>query len=480
MNKRLILKALGLILLCEAAAMVPSLFLALAYHENDWPAFLISVIVTALAGGMMSAAGSGSGNVGYREGFAIATLGWVLLAAFGSVPYILTGTLSNPLDAYFETMSGFTTTGASVITDIEDLSHGMLFWRSLTHWLGGMGVIVLTVALIPSLKIAGLQMFKAEVPGPTKSKVLPRIAQTSREMYKIYLIITVAEVILLKMAGMDLFDSFIHTFGTVATGGFSSKNASIAAYDSVLIELIIVTFMIICGINFALHYYILRGNFKPAWRDPEARLYMVIIFLATGLITFDLVNSAGYASGKALRESLFQATSIMTTTGYATADFDQWPSMSKVMILILMLVGACAGSTGGGVKVSRHLIMFKGISRQITKLLHPQAVMPVRVGREVVSQDVLDSVQTFFFIYVLLLGASVLFVASLGVDLVSSITAVAATLGNIGPGLGAVGPAANYSSLPAAAKGVLVFCMLIGRLELYTVMVMLSTKFWRN
>lgn len=479
MNKKLILKALGLVLLCEAAAMVPSLLLALFYNEPDWPAFLISIIITFFIGGLMAVRGSGRGNVGYREGFAVAAFGWILLAGFGSIPYVLSGVLPDPVDALFETMSGFTTTGASVIADVEILSRGMLFWRSLTHWLGGMGIIVLTVALIPSLKIAGLQMFKAEVPGPTKSKVLPRIAQTSRELYKIYLGITVAEIILLKLAGMSWFDSFIHTFGTVATGGFSNKNASIAAYDSVLIELIIVMFMIICGMNFALHYYSLRGNLRPVWKDPETRLYIAIILFSTGLIAIDLINT-GYAAGKAARESIFQVSSIITTTGFATADFDQWPSMSKALLLILMLVGGCAGSTGGAIKVSRLLIMYKGISRQFTKLLHPQAVIPVRVGKDIVSQDVLDSVQTFFFIYILILGASVLFVTSLGVDLISAISAVAATLGNVGPGLGAVGPMTNYFLMPDAAKVVLTLCMLIGRLEIYTVMVILSGKFWRS
>ncbi|MCL6612301.1 MAG: TrkH family potassium uptake protein [Peptococcaceae bacterium] len=480
MNKKLILKALGLVLLCEAAAMVPSLFLDLSCGGSDWPAFLVSTLITALAGGLMALRGDGGGNVGYREGFAVAAFGWTLLAGFGSLPYILSGVLPNPVDAYFETMSGFTTTGASVITNVEALSRAMLFWRSLTHWLGGMGIIVLTVALIPSLKIAGLQMFKAEVPGPTKSKVLPRIAQTSRELYKIYLVITAAEIILLKLAGMNWFDSFIHTFGTVATGGFSSKNASVAAYDSFLIEIIIIAFMIICGMNFALHYYSLRGNFRPVWKDPEARLYIAIILVSAGLVTLNLVISAGLSAGRAAREALFQVTSIMTTTGFASADFDQWPWMSKAVLLILMLVGGCAGSTGGAIKVSRILILFKGISRQITKLLHPQAVIPVRVGNSILPQEVLDNVQTFFFIYILILGASVIFVTALGVDLVSAVSAVAATLGNVGPGFGLVGPMTNYFSLPAAAKVLLSLCMLVGRLEIYTVMVILSARFWRN
>ncbi|MFZ5643133.1 MAG: TrkH family potassium uptake protein [Bacillota bacterium] len=480
MNRKLILRALGLVLLCEAAAMVPSLLLSFYYRENDWMAFLLSILVTAAAGGLMAVSGSGKGNVGYREGFAVAAFGWTLLAGFGSIPYLLSGTLSSPVNAYFETMSGFTTTGASIMTDVEILSHGILFWRSLTHWLGGMGIIVLTVALIPSLRIAGLQMFKAEVPGPTKSKVLPRIAQTSRELYKIYIVLTVVMIILLKLAGMNWFDSFIHTFGTVATGGFSSHNASIAAYDSVLIEGIIIFFMIICGINFALHYFSLRGNFRPTLKDPEVKLYLGIILGAVCLITVNLVMSADYGAGRAVRESLFQVVSITTTTGYATADFDQWPSMSKALLLILMFVGGCAGSTAGSIKIARILILIKGISRQIMKLLHPQAVIPLRVGKNIVTQEVLDNVQTFFFLYMMIFAGSVVFVTLMGVDLVSSLSAVAATLSNVGPGLGAVGPMTNYNSMPDAAKVLLSFCMLIGRLEIYTILVILSTKFWRS
>lgn len=481
MNRRLILRALGLVLLCEAGAMVPSLLLGFYYHEDDWPAFLISIIVTAFAGGVMAVRGNGGGSsVGYREGFAVAAFGWLSLAVFGSIPYILSGTLPNPVDAGFETMSGFTTTGASVITDVEILSHGILFWRSVTHWLGGMGIIVLTVALIPSLKIAGLQMFKAEVPGPTKSKVLPRVAQASRELYKIYVFITLAEIILLKLAGMNWFDSFIHTFGSVSTGGFSSRNASIMAYNSPLIEGIIIFFMVICGMNFALHYYSLRGDFRPVLKDPEARLYIGIILVSTGLIAYNLVNSMEYQAGRAVRESLFQVASVITSTGYATADFNLWPPMSKVVLLILMLVGGCAGSTGGGIKVSRILIMFKGISRQFLKLLHPQAVAPVRVGKDIISEEVLDNVQTFFYMYFLILGAAALFLTAMGIDLVSAVSAVFATLGNIGPGLGLVGPMTNYSAMPQAAKVVLSICMLIGRLEIYTVLMLFSRKFWRG
>lgn len=479
MNKHLILRTLGLVLLCEAAAMVPSLFIALYFNGRDIGAFVISILITTAVGAVLALRTVESVNVGYREGFAIASFSWLLTTIFGAIPFVVSGVLPNPVDAFFEAMSGFTTTGASVIVDVEVLPHGILFWRSFTHWLGGMGIIVLTLALIPSLKIAGMQMFKAEVPGPTKSKVLPRIAQTSRELYKIYLIITVAEIILLKIAGMNWFDSLIHTFGTVATGGFSDKNTSIGAYNSPVIEMIIIFFMIISGINFALHFYSLRGNLKPIWKDPETRLYLGIIVTSIILISINLVMSSGYESGKALRDASFTVSSIVTTTGYATADFNQWPAFAQAMILLLMFVGGCAGSTGGSIKVARILIMYKGISKQFLKLIHPQAVVPVRVGKEVISQDVLENVQTFFFIYLLIIAGATAYMAALGLDLVSAVSSVAATLGNVGPGLGMVGPMSNYAAIPDSGKIILSLCMLVGRLEIYSVLLLVSTKFWR-
>lgn len=479
MNRHLILRTLGLVLLCEAASMVPSLFISLYLQGQDSFAFIVSILITTAVGGTLALRKVESGNVGYREGFVIATFSWLLTTIFGGIPFVVSGVLPNPVDAFFETMSGFTTTGASVITDVEVVPLGILFWRSFTHWLGGMGIIVLTLALIPSLKIAGMQMFKAEVPGPTKSKVLPRIAQTSRELYKIYLIITVAEIILLKIAGMNWFDSFIHTFGSVATGGFSSKNASVGAYNSLAIELIIIFFMVICGINFALHFYTLRGNLKPMWKDPETRLYVGIIVISIVLISINLVMSSGYESGKALRDATFTVTTIITTTGFATADFNKWPAFSQAVILLVMFVGGCAGSTGGAIKVARLLIMYKGISKQFLKLIHPQAVIPVRVGKEVISQDVFENVQTFFFIYLLIIAGATAYMAGLGMDMVSAVSSVAATLGNVGPGLGMVGPMSNYAAIPDSGKIILSICMLVGRLEIYSVLLLISTKFWR-
>jgi len=479
LNRNLVLKSLGLVLSLEAAAMILSLLISLYYNEGDTRAFVYSIIVTGSAGLALSLIPVHSKTVGYREGFAIATLSWLLTAGFGSLPFMFSGALCGFADAFFETMSGFTTTGASVFINVEAQTHGILFWRSLTHWMGGMGTIVLILALIPSLKIAGMQLYKAEVPGPTKSKVLPRIAQTARELYKLYLIITVAEISLLLLAGMPLFDSFIHTFGSVATGGFSSKSLSVGAYNSLAIELIIVFFIVICGMNFALHYRALRGDLKSYWRDPEAKLYLGVITVSVLLISINLIQSMGYSLGEALRASFFTVPSIITTTGFATADFDRWPDFSRLLLVILMFFGGCAGSTGGAIKNVRMLILFKSVSRQIVRLLHPQAVVPVRLGREVVPEEVVSSVQTFFFLYMLIFTVATAYISFLGFDLISALSAVASTLGNVGPGLGLVGPMSNYAALPGSGKVVLSLCMLLGRLEIYTVLVVLSTKFWR-
>jgi len=479
LNKFFILRTMGLLLIFEAVAMVPSLFLAAYYGEADLKAFIISIIIIVAVGYPLARLRFNEHTIGYKEGFAVATLGWLFMAVFGALPYIISGSTSSVVDAFFETMSGFTTTGASIFPDVESLTHGILFWRSLTHWLGGMGIIVLTLALIPSLKIAGLKLFKAEVPGPTKGKVLPSIAQTSRQLYKLYLGITVIEILLLKVAGMSWFDSFIHTFGTVATGGFSSQNGSIGAYNSLTVELIIVFFMVISGINFALHYRVIRGNLKAPLRDPETRLYLSIIAVGVLLISFNLIYEAGFLGGQAFRKALFQVVSITTTTGYATADFDAWPNFSRAVLVVLMFVGGCAGSTGGGMKVIRHLILFKGIKRQLVRLIHPQAVMPLRVGRDVVQEYTVQVVQTFFIIYMFIFAFSTVFISAMGYDLITAFSSVAVTLGNIGPGLGLVGPASTYVFLPPIAKVWLSLLMLIGRLEIYTVLVMLSARFWK-
>lgn len=479
MNIKIVLRALGLILLSESAFMVPSLGLALVNQGSDLIAFAISIVVTALIGILFARQRPDTKRVGTKEGFIVATLGWLLLAIFGSLPFILSGVTPHPVDAFFETMSGFTTTGATIIPDVESVPMGILFWRSLTHWLGGMGIIVLTLALIPSLDIAGFQMFKAEVPGPTKSKVLPRVAKTSRELYKVYLGITVILLVLLKLAGLSWFDSFIHTFGTVGTGGFSNKNSSVGFYNDPTVELIIIIFMVLCGINFSLYFDVLRKKPSSLLRDNETRAYLGIILVTTLLITFNLINLAGYQATEALRHGLFQVASIITTTGYASIDFDQWPNFSRYLLLLLMFVGACAGSTGGGVKVIRYVIMFKAAKNQIFKLIHPQAVVPLRLGQRVIHQDVVQTIHNFFIVYLAIFATVTGLLIYWGIDFISAASAVVSCLSNVGPGLALVGPATTYAPLPVAAKAVLSLCMLVGRLEIYTVLVALNARSWK-
>lgn len=475
MNIKLISRALGVVLCCEAVAMLPSLGLAWAGQGSDTPAFMASIAITSVAGLALLITKPRTMQVGYKEGFIVATLAWLILSIFGALPFYLSGATPHLVDALFESISGFTTTGASVIVDVETLPQGILFWRSFTHWLGGMGIIVLTLALMPSLNVAGFRMFKAEVPGPTKSKVLPKVAQTARELYKVYLIFTLAQILLLKLAGMPWFDSFIHTFATVGTGGFSSKNSSIAAYDSVPVELITVFFMILCGINFTIHFSLLRGNFRTFYKDPETRAYLGIIAVAVGFITINLINDAGYDLVKALQQALFHVSSVITSTGFMAEDIYQWPDFSRYLLVLLMFTGACSGSTACGIKVIRIIIIFKSLSNQLARLTHPQAVIPVRLGKTVIPQEVVTTVQNFFVLFIASMVFAIGILVAMGVDITTAVTVVATCISC----LGVVDSPATLASLPAAAKLVLGFCMFIGRLELFTVLVVLNIKFWK-
>lgn len=479
MHINLVLKTLGLVLLLEAAAMVPSFFVGIIYQEANLMPFVVGIGAAGLVGLGLYLVPIRNKNVGYREGFAIATFGWILLTLFGAIPFTMAEALPSYIDAVFETMSGFTTTGASVIPNVEMIPHSILFWRSFTHWMGGVGIIVLTLALIPSLNIAGVQMFKAEVPGPTKSKVLPRIVQTSRQLYKVYLVITIANILALKLAGLSWFDSLIHSFGTVATGGFSNYNTSVGHFQSFTVEAILIFFMLISGMNFALHYNWMRGNGKSLLKSNETRFFLGIVGLGTLAIAVNLVSSTDYAWGQALRDAAFTVTTIITTTGYATADFEQWPSFSKFIILLVMFCGGCAGSTSGGLKVGRLLILIKSFSRQLMRLIHPKAVIPVRIGNDVVTQEVVESAHTFFTLYILFFALGTAVMAALGLDLASASSAALSALSNTGPGLGMVGPMSNYAAIPDLGKVVLTMLMLLGRLEIYTVLLVFSVKFWR-
>ncbi|SHK97262.1 TrkH family potassium uptake protein [Desulforamulus aeronauticus] len=474
MNTYLILRALGIMLCCEAVAMLPSFGLSLVEEgSDDTLAFFTSITITAIIGLALTLSKPRTMQVGYKEGFIVATSGWLLLSIFGAIPYFLSGIIPLPVDAFFESASGFTTTGASMITDVETLPRGILFWRSLTNWLGGMGIIVLTLAIMPSLNVAGFRMFKAEVPGPTKSKVLPKVAQTAKELYKVYLCFSLVELLLLKTAGMSWFDSLIHALGTVATGGFSSKNTNISYYDSLSIELIIVFFMILCGINFSLHYSVSKGNWLAYFKDTETKTYLAIVAVAVMFVSINLVNDLDYSVDKAARLALFQVASVITSTGFITEDFYQWPDLSRYLLFTLMLIGACSGSTGGGIKVIRLIILMKAISNQLARLVHPQAVIPVRLGNNVIPQEVVQTVQNFFALFVVIIGFATGLLVAMGLDLATAATTVVTSISC----LGTVSPSTVFVDLPAAAKLILTFCMFIGRLELFTVLVVLNMCF---
>ena len=416
----------------------------------------------------------------HREGMAIVTLGWLSAGLFGALPFYLAGTFAGFTDCFFEAMSGFTTTGASVMTDIEIVPRGLLLWRSLTHWLGGMGIIVLSLAILPFLGVGGMQLYKAEVPGPVVDKLRPRIRDTAMLLWKVYLLFSLLETVLLMFGGMDLFEALCHTFGTMATGGFSTKNASVGHYNSLYIESVVILFMIVAGINFSLHFQLLRGRPLALWRDPEFRFYGSVILIFTLVSTASVYREVYAGLGQALRYSAFQVVSICTTTGYATADFELWTPLTQSMLLFLMFLGGSAGSTAGGMKCMRIMLLLKHSYRELFRLIHPRAVAQVKLGRQIVHDQVLQSIWGYFILFLGLFVLAALSLAAMGVDVQTSFAAVLACIGNIGPGLGTVGPSENYAHLPAMGKWVLTLCMLLGRLEIYTVIILFVPEFWRR
>jgi len=417
--------------------------------------------------------------INHREGMVIVSLGWIVCAFFGALPFALGG-FPSFTDAYFESMSGFTTTGASILTDIEALPKGLLFWRSLTHWLGGMGIIVLTIAILPFLGVGGMQLYKAEVPGPVADKLQPRIKDTAMSLWKVYVLFTVVQTVLLMFGGMDLFESVCHAFGTMATGGFSTRNASVAAYNSAYIDYVITFFMIVAGLNFALHFQLFRGKPLVLWRDPEFRFFIILVFLLTVVVTLSVQGSNYPSWADAARFSVFQVASIITTTGFATADYELWLPLPQGVLLLCMFIGGCAGSTAGGIKCMRVMLLFKHSYRELFRLVHPRAVLPLKFGAKLVKEEVVASIWGFFVLFIALFVLSSLALTAMGVDVLTSFAAVVACIGNVGPGLGEVGPVNNYSGIPALGKWVLSFCMLLGRLEIYTVLVLFMPEFWRK
>jgi len=460
--------------------MLLPLLVSLIYAEDDFSSFIISAVITGVIGMVLYFSFRTQHDLRLRESFALVSLTWLAFAFFGALPFYLSGYIPSYTDAFFETMSGFTTTGASILTDIEILPHGILFWRSFTHWIGGMGIILLSLAILPLLGVGGMQLYKAEVPGPEHDKLKPRIKDTAKLLWEVYMLITVVQMIMLYLAGMDLFDSICHTFGTMATGGFSTKNASIGHYQNATIDYIIILFMLIAGINFSLHYKALRGRLSSYWHDPETKFFFFIIGTGLIIILADLYISQNYSLLKSVQKGLFQVVSIITTTGYGTDDYEAWNSSSQIILFLFMFLGGCAGSTGGGMKIMRSLVVVKFALNEIKKLIHPNAVLPIRIGGRTIPREVVGNIAGFFLIYLGIFMGGVLFMTLLGIDFTSSLGAVAASIGNIGPGLGSVGPTDNYAHIPQLGKWVLSFLMLVGRLEIYPVIIFLTPTFWKE
>ncbi|MBW6470654.1 MAG: TrkH family potassium uptake protein [Methanosarcinaceae archaeon] len=477
MSFKIVLNVLGGLLRFLGVIMIIPLLVAYYYDESLYP-FIVAVAVTGFTGIFLSLKYKSDEEWKTREGFAIVAFGWLAAVAFGAIPYVFDGI--TPLNAIFESMSGFTTTGATVFVDIESHSRSILFWRSMTQWLGGMGIIMLFIAILPKLGVAGRQLFRAEAPGPTEDKLKPRIRETAKILWMVYVVISLIEVVLLLLAKMSLYDAVTHTFTTMACGGFSTYSDSVKAFNSPLIEGIITLFMFIAGANFALHYKTLYVNKKSLLKDNEFKLYAGIVLFATGLLTILLWRDMDYTAFDSFRYAIFQVISIVTTTGFATIDFNLWSDSTRMLLFIVMFIGGSAGSTAGGIKVVRVLLLLKYGRRELFKSIHRKAIKPIKFNGATVSDDVMHSIVSFVVIYLIIFIVSSVILSILGMDMISSLTASIATLGNIGPGFNLVGPMANFDVVHPIGKLVLIANMWIGRLEVFTVIVMLTPEFWKK
>lgn len=480
MNHKMILKSLGSVLCIEAVCMVPSLLVSIIYCQGDTSSFLLTIAILLLLGLGLRSVKTETTTIYARDGFAIVALGWLLVSLFGALPFFISGAVPSVIDALFESASAFSTTGASIIREIEGIPKGIVFWRSSAHWMGGMGVLVMMIAILPSVKASTLHIMKAESPGPAPGKFVPKIKETAKILYIIYIVMTAVQVIFLLAGGMPLYDSLIHAFGTASTGGFSSRNASVGAYGSVYIETVITVFMLLFGINFSLYYALLKGNMKSLFRDEELRFFLGTVLVASLLIVINTYGSVFQSIGESIRYTSFQVSSVITTTGYATADFTLWPTFSQGLLVILMFMGASAGSTAGGLKCIRILLLFKIVKREVIKIIHPRSVQTVKINGRIVDEEILSGVLTFFFAYIAVFTISIAFVLLDNKDLLSSSTAVVACLSNIGPGLGIVGPAGNFADFSLISKAVLTLCMIIGRLEIYPILLLFAPTFWKR
>ena len=478
MNRRMVIYTIGQLIGVEAAVMMLPLCVSLIYGEGSWKAFLITIgiaIVLSALGLLLSRPKS---HVIYaKEGFATVALAWIIMSGIGALPFVISGEIPNYIDAFFETVSGFTTTGSSIVRDVESLSHGILFWRSFTHWLGGMGVLVFVMAILPSSSDRSIHLMRAEVPGPVVGKLVPKIKETAKILYLIYMVMTFIEVIFLLCGGMPLFDSLVHSFGTAGTGGFGIKADSIGGYSSYC-QWVIIIFMLLFGINFNLFYLCLIRRFKSVLKSEELWAYLGIVLAAATIITVNIMPIYNSLS-QSIRLSAFQVASIITTTGYATADFNTWPVLSKGILLILMFLGACAGSTGGGFKISRVVLLLKAVKREFHRLIHPRSRTTIRFEGKNVDEGTISGVECYLALYVICFVSIFLILCfEKNFDIETNFSAAASCFNNIGPGLGSVGPVLNFADYSAVSKIVLSIAMLLGRLELFPLIITLAPSTW--
>ncbi len=477
MNYGIVIKVLGIILLIESVLMSPAIFIS-HYHSGEAVgSFLITISIMLVMGIAMMNVNSDRESIRAKDGIVIVAVGWVMISVFGALPLYLTDSVPHYVDALFEIISGFTTTGSSVIADVEALDKGILFWRSMTHWIGGMGILVFTLALLPALGVGSLQIFKAESPGPVAGKIVPRMKDTARVLYTTYITITVLQVLFLLFGGVNLLESFVITFGTVGTGGFGPKNDSLGSYSS-YVHIVTGVFMVLSGINFSLYFMVFRKKYKDFLQDRELRLYLFFVFSSVAMIVLNLLITFKGDFFITLRDSFFQVASIMTTTGFSTVDYEQWPSFSKLILFFLMFIGGSAGSTAGGMKVIRILIILKLIKREVSKIFHPRALIPIKVGGKIVSNEVIARINSFLALHLVIFVIGVLVVSLEGVDMITSLSSVSATINNIGPGFGAVGPTMTFADYSIFTKLFLSLVMLLGRLEHFTIIALLVPKSW--
>ena len=480
-NYKAIGNILGILLMLNGAFMWLCLPFSIYYRE-DWMEMLIAGIITIISGLVLWLLTYRNENreLKKRDGYLIVTFGWLIMSFFGTLPYVLTESIPSYHDAFFETISGYTTTGASILNDIESMPRGILFWRSLTQWIGGMGIIVLTVAILPILGIGGMQLFMAEAPGISPDKMKPRIKDTAKRLWYIYLGLTLTEMLLLMLGGMSFFDAINHSLTTMATGGFSTRQESIAYYESPFIHYVIIIFMFLAGTNFTITYFGLKGRFSKVWDNEEFRNYVIIILIASACISFFVFSTNWNGFERSFRDSLFQVVSVITTTGYVSEDFTAWTPFVTSIFFLFMFVGGSAGSTAGGIKIVRHTLLFKNSFLELKRQLHPSAVIPVRINDKAVSRDITFNVLAFIMIYFSIFGIGISLISFTGLDFISAIGAVATSLGNIGPGLGSVGPVDNFAHLTPFAKWTLSVLMLLGRLELFTILILFMPIFWKD